>query len=504
MAPFYRFRLKALALAAASLCAALPVHATEVAQGELIQEMKRLAERLEKLEKHNAELERKLQAQNDPLAPRVTALEEYTARIEKGLASENVSENEPELTARLKAAEYQGLEIQKSARVVESLGGIKAGASFTTVAQKASSIENRDTHLNYRTDITVSTPAGTMGDTTGMLFGHFRIGQGKGVADVLTAFAGPNATAFQLGTADLADTTAVMLAQAWYQADIPLPVGGFKPRSRETLTINFGKMDPFGFFDQNRAANDEGRQFLSSTFVHNALLDNPMAANVGADAYGFTPGMRVSYLNEKSKPENYRLSLGVFGAGHGANFSQAFTSPFVIAQAETKQMVNGLEGNYRTYAWRNGQAPTYNGEAASHRGIGFNFDQRLGDYTTLFGRYGKGWGEGHPFDQTLSMGAEFGGSYWSRGADALGVALGANKVSAGFRRDSASVDADGDGNPDFGFQASGAEKVMELYYRYRLNKQFEITPDFQFIQNPAGNNSAPSVKILGTRAQLMF
>lgn len=498
------FRMKTVALAVAGLCAAGPACAGDTSQAELIKELRRLSERLEKLEKHNADLERKLQSQGEPLAPRVKALEDYTARIEKGLASENVSENEPELTARLKAAEYQGLEMQKSSKVVESLDGIKAGASFTTVAQKASGIENRDTHLNYRTDITVSTPAGTMGDTTGMLFGHFRIGQGKGVSDVLTAFAGPNATAFQLGTADLADTTAVMLAQAWYQADIPLPVGGFKPRSRETLTINFGKMDPFGFFDQNRAANDEGRQFLSSIFVHNALLDNPMAANVGADAYGFTPGMRVSYLNEKSKPENYRLSLGVFGAGQGANFSQAFTSPFIIAQAETKQMFYGLEGNYRAYAWRNGQAPTYNGDTASHRGLGFNFDQRLGDYTILFGRYGKGWGEGHPFDQTLSLGAEFGGSYWNRGGDALGMALGANKVSTDFRRDSANVDADGDGDPDFGFQASGAEKVMELYYRYRLNSQFEITPDFQYIHHPAGNGTAPSVRILGARAQLMF
>lgn len=500
-----RLKIKTLVLAASVMCTALPVHGGEVSPDELLKEMKRLTDRMVQLEKRNADLEKKLQVQNEPLAPRVKALEEYNARVVNGLASENISENELELTARLKAAEYQGLEIQKSSKVIESLDGIHAGASFTTVAQKTSGVDNKDVHLNYRTDITVSTPAGTMGDTTGMLFGHFRIGQGKGASDVLTAFSGPNATAFQLGTADLADTTAVMLAQAWYQADIPLPIGGFKPRSRETLTINFGKMDPFGFFDQNAAANDEGRQFLSSIFVHNALLDNPMAANVGADAYGFTPGVRLSYLNEKSKPENYRLSIGVFGAGHGANFSQAFTSPFIIAQAETRQVFfSGLSGNYRAYAWRNGQAPSYNGETVSHRGAGFNFDQRLDDYITVFGRYGKGWGEGHPFDQTISLGAEFGGSYWDRGGDAIGLAVGANKVSASFKRDSASMDADGDGKPDFGFQSSGSEKVMEIYYRYRLNRQFEITPDLQYIQNPAGNGDAPDVKILGARAQLMF
>ncbi|MEW5944155.1 MAG: carbohydrate porin, partial [Pseudomonadota bacterium] len=321
-----------------------------------------------------------------------------------------------------------------------------------------------------------------------------------------TAFSGANATAFQLGTAEQASTSAVMLAQAWYQADIPLPLGGFKPRSRETLTINFGKMDPFAFFDQNAAANDETRQFLASQFVHNALLDNPLAANVGADAYGFTPGVRVSYLNEKEKPESWRLSLGVFGAGRGASFSKSFTSPFAIAQAEVKKrLFTGQEGNYRIFLWRNGQAPTYVlDEARPHRGIGISFDQRVGDAVTLFGRFGKGWGERLPFDQTLSLGAEIGGSYWERGADAIGVAFGTSRASEDFRRDAATLDANADGMPDYGFAASGAETVAEAYYRYRLNKQFEVTPDFQLIHKPAGNGSTPAVKIFGVRAQLMF
>jgi hypothetical protein len=487
--------------------AALPAHA---GQADLVSELQRLSERLERLEKRNAELEKKLQAQQAAtggrLEERVRTLEESQAKLESSLANENISETEPELSSRLKAVEYQALEMQKQAKVVEALEGITAGASFTTVAQRGSGAPNGDVQLNYRADITASTPAGTIGDTTTKIFGHFRIGQGRGLGGVLTAFSGANTTAFQLGTVEQAETSAVMLAQAWYQADIPLPLGGFKPRSRETLTINFGKMDPFAFFDQNSAANDETRQFLASMFVHNALLDNPLAANVGADAFGFTPGVRVSYLNEKAKPESYRLSLGVFGAGPAANFSRAFTAPFFIVQAETrKRAFFGQDGNYRVYLWRNGQAPTYvTGETRPHLGLGINFDQRVGDAVTLFGRYGKGWGERLPFDHTVSLGAEVGGSYWQRGADALGVALGTNRVSSDFRRDSPMVDADGDGNPDFGFQAQGWEKVAEVYYRYRINKQFEVTPDFQLIQNPAGNGAAPSVKIFGARAQLMF
>lgn len=496
----------ASALLTTALLSSLPAQAVQPTGADLLAEMRRLAERVEKLEQRNADLERQLKTRDIALPERVKALEEQNARLEHSLADEHIRETEPEIASRLKAVEYQALSMQKQVRKVDKLEDITAGASLGIVAQKASSGADRDVQLNYRTDITVATPAGTMGDTTAKIFGHFRIGQGKGLGSILTAFSGANTTAFQLGTTEQANTSAVMLAQAWYQADIPLPIGGFKPRSRETLTINFGKMDPFAFFDQNAAANDETRQFLASQFVHNALLDNPLAANVGADAYGFAPGVRVSYLNEKEKPESWRLSLGVFGAGAGANFSKSFTSPFVIAQAEVKKrLFTGQEGNYRVYLWRNGQAPTYAiDEARPHRGIGINFDQRVGDAVTLFGRYGKGWGERLPFDQTLSLGAEVGGGYWERGADAVGLAFGANRVSEDFRRDAATLDANSDGTPDYGFAASGAETVAEAYYRYRLNKQFEVTPDFQLIHKPAGNVSAAAVKIFGVRAQLMF
>ena len=443
------------------------------------------------------------------LKERVQKLEEEKAREEKALTEERVSEQEPELVTRLKAVEFQALGMQQQARTIEALEGINAGLSFTTVAQRENGAQtvngNDESQLNYRVDVAVSLPGGEIGSAKGKLFGQFRIGQGRGLADTFTTFSGPNTTAFQLGGVSEPSDSAVLLAQAWYQIDIPLPLGGFAPQSREHLEFNFGKMDPFVFFDQNNAANDETRQFLTSMFVHNALLDNPIAANVGADAYGFTPGLRLAYHNEQAKPESYRLSLGVFGAGPGANFGSSFGSPFTIGQIETKKrLFSGLEGNYRLYIWRNGQAPSYAGGTQRHSGFGISLDQRVGDATTLFSRFGKAQGEGLPFDQTFSVGTELGGSYWARGADALGVALGVNRVSADFHRDSATVDANGDGTPDFGYVASGTEKVAEIYYRYRLNKQFEVTPDFQLVGQPGGNDAASNVDIYGVRAQLTF
>lgn len=487
--------------------AAAPAYADAPTLQDLLREITQLSGRLQALEDDNAQLRKRLES--PPAAPalaeRVKALEENNARLEASLGSDNISENEPELATRLKAVESQALGMQKSSRVVESLEGLSAGASFTSVWQKPSGLANNESKLNYRADVTVSMPAGEIGNATSSIFGHFRIGQGKGVADNMTAFSGPNATAFQLGAAVTPDTSAVMLAEAWYQAEIPLPLGGFKPQSKQTLTINFGKMDPFVFFDQNTAANDESRQFLSSMFVHNALLDNPLAANLGADGYGFSPGVRVAWKNQENKPENYQLSLGVFGSGPGAAFDGAFKAPFVIAQAETETRTFGAQGHYRLLLWTNGQAPTYVAdELKSHRGIGLNFDQRVGDYSTVFGRYGKGWGQHLPFDQTLSLGAEFGGSYWDRAADALGVAVGFNRTSSEFRREALTLDADGDGVADYGFKARGTEKTVEAYYRYRINERFEITPDLQWVDAPAGNSSASSAIIVGVRAQIVY
>jgi TolA-binding protein len=502
------FPLRPIALAAALMAASAMASAADVSQAKLLKELKRLSARLEKIEQRNAELEKRLAspAQAGNVEQRLKSLEESRASLEKGMENENISENEPEITSRLKAVEYQALGMQKQARTVEALEGITAGMSLTTTAQKASgtapgAAPNGASQLNYRGDVYVTLPLPDIGNIENRIFAQFRIGQGKGLND-LPVYAKPNASAFRALNTD-PDNSVAILGQAWYQASIPLPFGGFKPRSRESLEINFGKMDPFVFFDQNTVANDETRQFLNTVFVHNALLD--AGGDIGVDANGFSPGFRLSYLNQEAKPESWRASLGVFGSGRGANYERFFSSPLVIAQLETqRKFLGGLDGNYRIYAWRNGQGPAYDGTFESHAGWGLSFDQRVGDYTTLFGRLGQQTTGHVRFDRALSFGAELGGSYWERGGDAIGLAFGLQHTSADFNRDSATVDADGDGVPDYGYTASGSEKVLEAYYRYRIHKQFELSPDFQYISNPGGHGASSALKILGLRAQLTF
>lgn len=445
------------------------------------------------------------------LEERVRALEEKNAALEHSLASDRISEEEPELVTRLKDIESRALSMQKQARMVDALEGISAGVSVTTAAQHAGGASTDDgtseSQWNYRADAYVSLPGGSIGNADGSIFAHVRIGQGDGLNRIVPMFGGANATGFHVLGGRPDDDATVLLAQAWYQLDVPLPLGGFKPSSRQTLSVNFGKMDPYLFFDQNSIADDETTRFVNAAFVHNPLLD--AGGDLGVDGYGFAPGVRIAYRNETMKPTTWGISAGVFGGGAGATFNNSFDNPLFIIQAETSQkLFGGLNGNYRVYFWRNDRAAPYANEfdasTEAHDGIGVSADQRFGDAVTVFVRYGHQFTGRVRFDRALTVGAELGGSYWNRAADAFGVALGALRTSRAFRVDALTLDADGDSVADFGYLPRSSEQIAELYYRFRLNSQFELSPSMQHIHRPAGDDAAKDVNIFGVRALVAF
>lgn len=480
-------------LLALALAHGLPASAA-ASPADPIHTLEQMQARLARLEARNAELERQLGALPAAgLEDRVRELETANIRLTEAMESDRLSQDEPEIATRLKAVEFQALGMQKHARTIESLESISAGVSFTSVAQRANggaTVTGRaESQLSWRGDAQISLPGGTLGTSEGNLFFHFRMGQGDGLVDLNPLFSVPNATAFRLHGAGQPDDASPILAQAWYQLGMPLDD---KPlnTSRTHLEIQFGKIDPFLFFDQNTAADDETVKFMNLVFVHNPLLD--AGGTAGVDAYGFSPGLRLSYHNHTQAPLGWDVSLGVFGSDTGTSFDDSLKQPFAIVQAQTTQrMFGGLEGNYRVYAWRNGRATDFSGSALeTQAGWGLSVDQRIGDGVTLFGRYGHAI-SGHPgFDRALTLGAEFSGNYWDRGGDSLGLALGAL----------AATNACEQANPG----TSGSEQLAELYYRWRMNGQFELSPDYQFIRRAGADRSVPDAHILGLRAQLTF
>ncbi|MBS1130794.1 MAG: hypothetical protein H6R16_1796 [Proteobacteria bacterium] len=463
--------------------------------------LQKLVERMEKLEARNAELEKEVQS-----------LKGESTKLSQALESPRLSEDEPELTVRLKAVEKDALNMKKAAKIAEGLDGIKVGAALATVAQQArglpDGIENGRSQLNYRADVSVELPLKPLGDIEHKLFAHLRMGQGLGLNAAFSNLghfaSAPNALAFR-ASGSSPDDSVTILGEAWYQANIPLPFLGFKPYSRETLQLTFGKMDIFGFFDQNAAAGDEAKQFLNSVFVHNPLLD--AGREVGVDANGFQPGFVASYLNYFDKTQPWRLSVGMFGAGdRGSNYQHSLSSPLLMVQAEKQlKLFGGLTGNYRIYGWNRSQAADYTGELHKHTGIGASIDQRVGDGIKLFARYGKLVSGELPFNQAMTAGAEFSGSYWNRGADSIGIAGAWLQSGKGYRTSTATAYLDdAQSQIAYSFTPQGAEKLTEIYYRYRMSPQFELSPDFQYVTNGGGNSDAKSVKVFALRANIAY
>ncbi len=455
-----------------------PVLACAQAALPLPPELRHLLQRMERLERENQQLRERLDALAPATDPRLQALEDARQQTDKALATERLSEQEPELVTGLKPVERQ----------IEALEGVSVAASLTGVLQRAPA-RSRDgssaqSRLNYRGDVSVGVPAGRLNDIEGRLFVHVRLGQGEGLTLRDSLAGGTNAIAFQ--TQAGASDAFASLAQAWYQLTVPLPREHGQAQDREQLEITVGKMDPFLFFDQNAIADDETARFQNKVFVHNPLLD--AGGDIGGDAYGFAPGLRLAYGASPDRATGWNASLGVFAAGEAAGFGRGLGRPLLLAQLDTsRRLWGGLPGNYRVYAWRNGQASDHEGRPAAHGGWGASLDQRLGNDWTGFLRYGHQLKGSPRVDRALTLGLELDGRRWGRSADGLGLAVAWLHAAQSWRQ----------------AQTSGAqEQVCELFYRYQLNDKVQITPDLQWIRRPLAQAGSPSIRVWGVRARV--
>ena len=431
----------------------------------------------------------------DQMEKRINSLEKENKILKTSLDQPYISDSEPEITARLKAVESLANSYRSVARTVENLQGIETSVGLTMMAQSLSgaSKQSKNDELNYRADATVSLPAGSIGASEGFFFSHFRMGQGLGLENPEQAFSSLNGTSFQRPGSTTSDST-VLLAQAWYQLDIPLPLGGNPDLSREHVELNVGKIDPFMFFDQNSIADDETHGFINQSFVHNPLLD--VGGDIGVDDFGFTPGVRAAWVNDTLSPAQYSVSMGIFGAGDGASFEDSLSNPLTIVQIDTKQnLFVGLSGNYRLYYWHNANAQDLDENQQSHAGIGLSIDQKVDGYLTLYTRLGWQTQGEVKFDRALTLGADFGGSYWQRAGDAIGLSFGYLAISDEYKAKSADL---------VGVNGTGSEQIAEIYYRYRINSQLTVSPNVQVIRRAGGDEQASTLSAYGVRAQLNF
>jgi Carbohydrate-selective porin len=260
------------------------------------------------------------------------------------------------------------------------------------------------------------------------------------------------------------------VTELWYE----------QPLFDEKVTVTFGKLNAAGYFDDNAVANDETEQFLAAMFVNNtaiAMPDNSL-------------GLRVTY----SPLEKLDITYAYFNQNEGwGNIDcggwNAIQATFKLSET----------GNYRVMYWGSNQEAFSHkdGKAASVYGIAFSLDQAVSETVSLFARYGYQNPEVSEISGSWSLGAQFGGSMWTRENDAIGVAVGQNMVSKDY------VDS---------FKAQGedykddSETQAEVYYKLGINDNIALTPVMQYVSKPMGGNTTEDNAIFtfGIRTQISF
>jgi high affinity Mn2+ porin len=100
------------------------------------------------------------------------------------------------------------------------------------------------------------------------------------------------------------------------------------------------------------------------------------------------------------------------------------------------------------------------------------------------------------------QGIQVSGIHWGRKEDRVGLAYWVDGLSSQHR---GYLAADGSGfMPGDGRLNYGWEQVFELYYRISLGSYLQISPDYQFIQNPGYNEDRGPVSVYSVRVRLSF
>ncbi len=293
---------------------------------------------------------------------------------------------------------------------------------------------------------------------------------------------------------------------------------GEQPVSR--WEVKAGKITLTDDFDLNRYANNNRIQFLNYDFLYNTAWD------YASDTRGYSYGFVTALVQPR-----WKLAFAVFmepKTANGAAFD-LFDTRQLGYNLELTLKPNDAGTVVRLLSYFNkSRTGSYNealelGRATSTTpdlllverfggtkyGFGLNFEQPLADdgETGMFGRIG--WNDGvhetwtyTESDRHASLGAQVSGAHWGRREDRFGIAYGMNGLSTPHKDYLTAGGVGillGDGKLNYGL-----EKVFETYYRIQLGQYAQLSPDFQYIQNPGYNRDRGPAEVYSLRLRLSY
>jgi high affinity Mn2+ porin len=298
------------------------------------------------------------------------------------------------------------------------------------------------------------------------------------------------------------------------------------------LELKFGALAANDDFDHNRYASSTRTQFMNWSLWDNSAWD------YAADTRGYTYGAVFGFVSPR-----WSLKYGAYLMPVRANGQKLENAPrrargdnleLTLSPGQSGTVIRLLAyrnlarmGNYRDalqVAAQTGAVPDIVADDREGRhkyGFGVNIEQPLADdgETGVFARVGWNDGRTESFaftevDRLLSFGGQLSGSRWWRAEDRAGAAVAIEGLS-GPHRDYLAAGGSGFLLGD-GTLSYAHEQIFELYYRAQLPwplndsspvfrkypLKIQVTPDFQYVSNPAYNRDRGPVKFWAVRFHL--
>jgi len=289
-------------------------------------------------------------------------------------------------------------------------------------------------------------------------------------------------------------------------------------KSKRYLKVTVGKFGMADFFDGNEFSHDARSQFMNWSLMDNAAWDYP------ANTRGYVLG-GIAELGQPTWALRFGFTMTTTTA-NGAIWDQRVSRANTqTLEYEKRYALGGQKGTLRLLAFRNNgkmgvyrdainQSPTAPDVDATqaygrHKyGFGISADQYLTNDFGVFAKasYNDGKTETWAFteiDRSLSLGAVLKGTSWKRKDDELGLAFVGNGISKDHKDYLAAGGYGfiiGDGRLNY-----SPELVAEVYYKLNAYQhKLWLSPDYQFIANPAYNKDRGPVNVFSLRAHVEF
>lgn len=280
------------------------------------------------------------------------------------------------------------------------------------------------------------------------------------------------------------------------------------------ISIRVGKFSLADFFDDNAYSHDPRTQFLNWSLMSNGAWDYP------ANTRGYTVGIITEYHSPQFSVRISAAQMPINANGPDLD-GHILQSHGLTAELDKTIHINKRPGAIRLLLYHNlarmgsyrdainadpgnPDITSVRSYSKSKNGVTLSFEQEISKSAGVFFRTGFNDGNNETWvfteiDRTVSGGIVFNGNSWKRKNDQLGLAFSINGLSSPHRdylKAGGYGFIIGDGNLNY-----SPETIFETFYSFKIPKIWlTLSPDYQFILNPAYNKDRGPVHVIGIRA----